>query len=494
MGFGLFKEMISARGISADALCSLSAIKCCIKMGSFRNGLQIHCRTLRDGNISDCFLSSNLVDFYSANGEYEEAYKVFAEMPYRDTFAWNSFISCNLKNKRTRNALTAFHIMERSERHRPDEVTCLYVLGACANLNALEFGEGVHNYVKRCGLNGSMKISNSLIAMYSKCGSVEKAYEVFKEMPTKDVVTWSAMISGLASNGYGRQAIEAFREMLRVGVTPDDQTFTGVLSACSHSGLVREGVMFFDSMIKEFGILPNIYHYGCIVDLMGRAGLLDKAYETIATMKAKPDATIWRTLLGACRIHRHPVLGQQVVEHLIELKAEEAGDYVLLLNIYSSVGVWDKVTEVRKLMKEKGIHTTPAYSSIEVNGKIHEFVADDTSHPRKRDIYEKLEEINDQLRIAGYVSEITAELHNTKDVEIKRTTLSYHSEKLAIAYGVLATPPGTKIRVAKDLRICVDCHNFAKILSAVYNREVVVRDRNRSHHFNGGFCSCHDYW
>lgn len=492
LGFELYREMVHF-GISADALSLLSALKCSIKMGSLLNGLQVHGMIFRDGHISDCFLSSALVDFYSVNRKYDEACKVFAEMSYRDTVAWNSLISCQIKNKRTRDALTAFDIMERSEGPRPDDVTCLFLLEACANLNALEFGERVHDYVTSCGLSGSIKICNTLVAMYSRCGSIEKAYEVFKNMPRKDVVTWSSMISGLASNGYGRDAIEAFMEMQRVGIAPDDQTFTGVLSGCSHSGLVDEGLMFFDCMRKEFGVVPNIYHYGCMVDLMGRAGLLDKAYELISRMEAKPDAAVWRTLLGACRIHKNAILGERVVEHLIELKAEEAGDYVLLLNIYSSIGDWEKVMKIRKLMKEKRIQTTPACSTIELNGKIHEFIADDVSHPRKKEIYEKLDEINDQLRIAGYVSEITAELHNT-DVEKKRTTLSYHSEKLAIAFGVLSTPPGTKIRVAKDLRICVDCHNFAKILSAVYNRVVIIRDRHRSHHFREGHCSCNDYW
>ncbi|CAK9158662.1 unnamed protein product [Ilex paraguariensis] len=281
--------------------------------------------------------------------------------------------------------------------------------------------------------------------------------------------------------------------MQRVGVAPDDQTFTGVLSACSHSGLLDEGRMFFDSMIKEFGIVPNVHHYGCMVDLMGRAGLLDEAYQLILSMGIKPDATIWRTLLGACRIHRHTSLGERVIEHLIEFKALEAGDYVLLLNLYSTVNDWEKVIEVRKLMKEKKIQTTPGCSTIELKGEIHEFLADDISHPRKREIYEMLDEIGKQLKIAGYVAEITSELHNL-GAEEKQITLSYHSEKLAIAFGVLATPPGTTIRVAKNLRICVDCHNFAKILSGVYNREVIIRDRIRFHHFREGHCSCNDYW
>lgn len=492
LGLELYKQMLHL-GISSDGLCSSFAIKCCAKMGSLLNGLQIHSRILRDGYKSESLLSTTLMDFYSIHGKCDDACKVFDEMSHRDTAAWNVLVSCYIRNKRTKDALSVFDLMEKSKGRRPDDVSCLLVLEACAKLNALEFGERVHKYIKECGFDGSMKISNSLIAMYSRCGCVEKAYEVFDSIANKDVITWSAMIAGLASNGHGEQAIRAFQEMQRAGVAPDDQTCTAVLSGCSHSGLVDQGRIFFDIMRKELGIVPNLYHYGCMVDMMGRAGLLDEAYELIRSMEVRPDVAMWRTLLGACRNHRHAVLGEKVVEHLIEMKAQEAGDYVLLLNIYSSINDWEKVTEVRKLMKEKGIHTAPASSTIELKGKIHEFVADDVSHPRKKEIYDMLDEINEQLKIAGYVAEITAELHNT-GAEEKQTRLSYHSEKLAMAFGILATPPGTKIRIAKDLRICLDCHSFAKIVSTVYNREIAIRDRNRFHHFREGRCSCNDYW
>lgn len=482
------------QGFRIDALSLSYVIKCFIRVCSLMGGVQVHARILRDGHQLDSLLLTNLMDLYSLSEMGNEAFKVFDEISQRDTVAWNVLISCCIRNHRTRDVLGLFDGMVSGELGcEPDDVTCLLLLQACANLGAVEFGEKVHGYIVEHGYGDAMNLCNSLIAMYSRCGYLKKAYGVFKGMRSKNVVTWSAMISGFAMNGCGREAIEAFGEMQRRGVLPDDQTFTGILSACSHCGLVNEGMMFFDRMSKEFGIAPNIHHYGCVVDLFGRAGELDQAYGLIMSMEVKPDSTIWRTLLGACRIYRHVTLGERVVGHLIELKAQEAGDYVLLLNIYSSVGDWEKVTEVRRFMKEKGIQTTPGCSSIELKGEVHEFVVDDVSHPRKDEIYEMLDEINKQLKIAGYVAEITSELHDL-DAEEKKYVLSYHSEKLAIAFGVLATPPGTTIRVAKNLRICVDCHNFAKILSSVYNREVIVRDRTRFHHFRGGRCSCNDYW
>ncbi|XWS51140.1 hypothetical protein CRYUN_Cryun12cG0151200 [Craigia yunnanensis] len=490
--FFLFKEM-RQKGLKPDPISFSFVIKSCIKFRSLFRGLQVHGRILRDGFQSDCLLLTTLMDFYSSFAGRDEACKVFDEMAQKDTIAWNVLISCYLRNGRTRDVLMLFDSMKNESVCEPDDVTCLLLTQACANLGALEFGVKVHGYIEECGYGSALNLSNSLIAMYSRCGCLDKAYDVFKGIREKNVVSWSAMISGLAMNGYGRDAIVAFEEMQRMGIAPDEQTFTGVLSACSHCGLVDEGMEFLDRMGKEFGIVPNIHHYGCVVDLLGRAGLLDQAYQVIISMGVKPDATIWRTLLGACRIHGHFTLGECVIEHLIELKAQEAGDYVLLLNIYSSAGNWEKVTELRKFMKEKSIQTTPGCSTIELKGVVHEFTVDDISHPRKYEIYDKLDEINQQLKIAGYVAEITSELHDL-GAEEKAHALSYHSEKLALAFGVLATPPGTTIRVTKNLRICIDCHNFAKFLSGVYNREVIIRDRTRFHHFRDGRCSCNDYW
>lgn len=492
-GFLLYREM-RQKGLPPDPVSSSFGLKCCVRFSCLVGGEQIHGMIFGYGHQLDSLLLTTLMDLYSICEKGGEACKVFDEIPQRDTVAWNVLISCYMRNGRTRDVLSLFDTMKNtSSSCKPDDVTCLLLLQTCANLGALEFGEGVHSYILENGYGDQLNLCNSLISMYSRCGCLDKAYGVFNGMREKNVVSWSAMISTFAMNGYGRDAINAFREMQKMRVLPDDQTFTGVLSACSHSGLVDEGMAFFDQMSKDFGLKPNVQHYGCMVDLLGRAGLLDRAYQLILSMEVKPDATIWRTLLGACRIHGHVTLGERVVEHLIELKAQEAGDYVLLLNMYSSTGNWEMVAELRKFMKEKGMQTTPGCSTIELKGVVHEFVVDDVLHPRKNDIYQMLDEINHQLKIAGYVSEIKSELHNLSPEE-KGFALSYHSEKLAIAFGILATPPGTTIRVAKNLRICVDCHNFTKILSAVYNREVIIRDRTRFHHFKEGHCSCNDYW
>ncbi|ESQ45822.1 hypothetical protein EUTSA_v10010230mg [Eutrema salsugineum] len=497
-GFRLFRALRRRRSSRpANPLSSSFALKCCIKSGDFLGGLQIHGKIISDGFLSDSLLLTTLMDLYSTCENSNYACKVFDEIPKRDTVSWNVLISCFLRNKRTRDALFLFDKMvnEVDGCVKPDGVTCLLAVQACSSLGALDFGERVHAFIDQNKLGGALNLSNTLVSMYSRCGSMDKAYEVFKSMREKNVVSWTAMISGLAMNGFGKEAIEAFNKMLKLGISPEEQTLTGLLSACSHSGLVDEGMMFFDRLRSgEFGMKPNLHHYGCIVDLLGRARLLDRAYGLVQSMEMKPDSTIWRTLLGACRVQGNVELGERVISHLIELKAEEAGDYILLLNTYSSVGKWEKVTELRSLMKERKIHTKPGCSAIELQGSVHEFIVDDVLHPRKEEIYETLAEINQQLKIAGYAAETTSELHNLDSEEEKGNALTYHSEKLAIAFGILVTPPGTTIRVTKNLRTCVDCHNFAKFVSNVYDRVVIIRDRSRFHHFKGGFCSCNDFW
>ncbi|XP_020591937.1 pentatricopeptide repeat-containing protein At3g47530-like [Phalaenopsis equestris] len=491
-----FYKHMRSLGVPGNSFSSSFALNSCIKISSLCIGQQLHGRIVQDGHQSDSVLFTSLMSLYSLCRELDSVRTVFDDMPNKDTVTWNVLISSFACNNRTKDALLLFDAMQSPEYGlKPDAITCLLLLQACAHLGALNFGERMHKYVEEHGFGNLLNIRNSLIVMYSKSGAMEKAYRVFRDMSERNVVTWSSIISGLAMNGYGREAISAFKEMHREGVAPDEQTFTGVLSACSHCGLVDEGISFlFDAMRFDYKLTPNVCHYGCMVDLFGRAGLLDHAYNFIVSeMVVQPDVTIWRTLLGACRIHRYVELSERVMEHLIESKAQQAGDYVLLLNIYASVGHWNKVAEVRGLMKEKGIQTSRGCTTMELNGRIHEFVADDDSHPRKAEIYGMLDEIGKQLKMAGYVANMSSELHDL-DEEEKTDVLFYHSEKIALAFGILATAPGRTLRIAKNLRICVDCHDFTKVFSSVYGRMVIVRDRNRFHHFRDGSCSCNEYW
>ncbi|XP_078444189.1 pentatricopeptide repeat (PPR) superfamily protein [Wolffia australiana] len=492
--FSLFMAM-RRRKIRADPASFTFVLKACTRTRLLLGGVQLHGLIIRDGHQPDSLLTTSLMDLYGSCGCTLEAELLFAGMADRDLVSWNVLVSCYTHNGRSKDALVLFDLMQDPRYGmEPDMVTCLLLLQTCANLSAFQFGERVRKFAEDRGYGRAPNLRNSLVTMYAKCGAMEKALDVFRATPCKSVVSWSAIISGLAMNGRAEEALEAFSAMKRAGIAPDEQTITGVLSACSHAGLIDEGLRLFNSMAAELRVAPNLHHYGCAVDLMARAGRLEQAYGLIVNSpQIKPDAKIWRTLLNGCRNHRQSELGERVLLHLDELKAREAGDMVLLLNIYAAAGDWEKVAELRKTMKEKKIQTQPGCSSIEVAGRVHEFQVEDGAHPRKREIYEMLGEVEKQLKIAGRAARLEAELHWCGEEE-REVALSFHSEKLAIAFGLLSTKPCETIRVAKNLRTCADCHDFAKAVSAVYNRRLVIRDRSRFHHFREGRCSCNDYW
>lgn len=278
-----------------------------------------------------------------------------------------------------------------------------------------------------------------------------------------------------------------------MGIEPSDVTYIGVLSACSHGGKVSEGKMFFDHMIRVAGFKPRIEHYGCMVDLLGRNGLLRDAEELVGKMPMKPDAVIYKSLLGACKMHSDIEMGRRVAKHLMEIAPSDSGSYVALSNMYASLEDWDGVTEVRLLMKNRDIRKDPGCSWIEIDGAVHEFLVEDDSHPHVKEIRLMLGEISNKLQSIGYQPNTKHVLLNV-DEEAKQSALFYHSEKIAVAFGLISTSSQTPLRVVKNLRICDDCHSSIKMISKLYSRKIIVRDRKRFHHFEDGSCSCNDYW
>lgn len=268
--------------------------------------------------------------------------------------------------------------------------------------------------------------------------------------------------------------------MIESGIRPDNISYVSVLSGCSHSGLISEGHHYFNMLIKEHEINLTCEHFACMVDLLGRAGFVEKAKDIIDKMPMEPNAAIWGALLGACRIHGHSTMAETALKNLVELDAEDSGSYVLLANLYSDSGNLENVSNVRRIMKEKGIRKDPGCSWIEVDNRVHVFTVDDTTHPRIKDVYYTLEDIIRKIEETG--------------MYIKRNGSMYHSEKLALAFGLLSLPAWMPIHIMKNLRICEDCHLVMKLASHVTSRELIVRDANRFHHFMDGSCSCRDYW
>ncbi|XP_057869692.1 pentatricopeptide repeat-containing protein At3g26782, mitochondrial-like [Cryptomeria japonica] len=329
--------------------------------------------------------------------------------------------------------------------------------------------------------------------MYAKCGSIQKARELFDKMNHPRKVSWNAMIAGYAMHGYGKDALKLFELMELSGSNPNHVSFVSVLFACSHAGFINDGCKYFNLMSCSYCIMPTIDHYVCMIDLLGRAGYLEEALNFIIKMPIKLDAVAWKCLLGACRTHKNIGLGEFVATLLFESDAENDAPYVLLSNIYAELGSWGSFQKVRNLMKDRGIKKNPGCSWIEVHKMVHVFCVGDRSHPQTEEIYAKLEKLSWEMKAAGYNTDTGYALNDVEEEE-KELLLCHHSEKLAIAFGLLNTFPGTTIRIVKNLRVCNDCHTATKFISKVAGREIIVRDANRFHHFKLGQCSCGDYW
>lgn len=392
-------------------------------------------------------------------------------------------------------ALNLFHEMLQSGA-KPNQFTLVSALSACANLVALDQGRWIHVYIDKSKIKMNERLLASLIDMYAKCGELEFASKVFHGACglKGKVWPWNAMIGGFAMHGKSEEAIEIFKQMEVEKISPNKVTFVSLLNACSHGYMVEEGRQYFKSMRSLYGVEPKIEHYGCLVDLLGRAGLLDEAEEIISSMPMTPDVAVWGALLGACRIHRDVERADRVGKVIKDFDLNHIGCQVLLSNVYSASGRWNEAKVLRENAKLIVGKKTPGCSSIELNGVFHQFLVGDRSHPQTKQLYLFLDEMGAKLKAAGYAPEFSEVLLDIDDEEDKETALSRHSEKLAIAFGIMNTPPGTTIRILKNLRVCGDCHQATKFISKVYSREIIVRDRIRFHHFKDGICSCKDHW
>lgn len=438
---------------------------------------------------------TSMVDGYCRCGSVDDAREMFDEMPHRNLVTWSIMINGYVKNKCFEKAVELFEVMKR-EGVVANETVMVSVVSSCAHLGALEVGVKAHEYVVENGMTVNLVLGTALVEMYWRCGEVEKAIRVFQEeLPEKDSLSWSSIIKGLAVHGHAHKAIRYFSEMVRLGFVPRDVTFTAVLSACSHGGLVEKGLELYEMMKREYRIEPRLEHYGCVVDMLGRAGKLAEAENFILEMPVKPNAPILGALLGACKIYKNAEVAERVGNMLIEVKPEHSGYYVLLSNIYACAGKWEKIESLRDMMKEKLVKKPPGWSVIEIDGKINKFSMGDDhqNHPEMGKIKRKWDEILGKIRLVGYKGN-TGDAFFDVDEEEKESAIHMHSEKLAIAYGMMKTKPGTTIRIVKNLRVCEDCHTVTKHISEVYGREFIVRDRNRFHHFRNGLCSCRDYW
>ncbi|KAG9448296.1 hypothetical protein H6P81_014424 [Aristolochia fimbriata] len=488
----LFFDMINEGNVRPNHFTFSSLLKACANLSDVNMGQQIYAHVVKHSLDSVNFVGNSFIGMYARSGRLEEARKAFDLLLEKSLVSYDVIVDGYIKNSRSEEAFGVYHQIER-EGSGISAFTFASLLSAAASISALGKGQQLHGRILKAGLESDTGVSNSLISMYSRCGAIEDACQVFNNMDKRNVISWTSMITGFAKHGYAERALDLFSEMVASGTKPNEVTYIAVLSACSHVGMVEEGRGHFYSMRKLHGIVPKMEHYACMVDLLGRSGFLKEAYEFIATMPFKEDALVWRTLLGACRIHGDMDLGEIAAKRILELDQHDPSAYVLLSNLYASRNQWDEVAAIRKNMKERQLTKEGGCSWIEVNSVVHKFYVGDTSHPRAKEIFLKLDEMASKIKGMGYVPDKNFILYEVEE-EQKEQYLFQHSEKIAVAFGLISSSVSAPIRIFKNLRVCGDCHNAIKFISVASGREIIIRDSNRFHHFKNGICSCGDYW
>ncbi|KAM7260079.1 hypothetical protein ACFE04_015820 [Oxalis oulophora] len=521
----LFPSMSNVDGLEPDHFVFSSLVKACASLGDIRRGKQVHGRFVLSEFVDDDVVKSSLVDMYAKcglpdnaravfdsirvrnaiswnaivsayarSGRKVEALNMFGKVPVKSLFLWTALISGLVQSGNGIDAISVFIDMRRNCVDITDPLVLSSIIGASSDLALLEFGKQVHSLVIGFGYESCLFISNAFVDMYAKCSDILAAKSIFAGMRQRDVISWTSMIVGAAQHGQAEEALALYDEMVSKSVKPNEVTFVGLIYACSHVGLVNKGRELFKSMTDVYGLNPSLLHYTCLLDLLSRSGNLDEAENLIQEMPFTPDEPTWAALLSACKHHGKTEMAVRIADQLFKLKPKDPSTYILLSNIYANASVWEKVSNVRKLMANMEVKKEPGHSCIEFGKESQVFYAGEMmTHPMKDEIFYLLKELEIEMRERGYVPDTNFVLHDMEDQE-KERLLFWHSERLAVAYGLLKSVPGSVIRIVKNLRVCGDCHTVLKLISEITKREIVVRDATRYHHFKDGKCSCSDFW
>ncbi|OIV96544.1 hypothetical protein TanjilG_24197 [Lupinus angustifolius] len=492
----LFRQM-QEKGEVPDDYTYSSTLKACSCLGAIGEGAQIHASLLRQGfpYLAQSTIAGALVDLYVKCSRIDEARKVFDRIEQKNVISWTTLILGYAEEDNLPEAMELFQKL-RESRHKVDGFVLSSLVGVFADLALVQQGKQMHAYTIKVPYGFDISVANSVLDMYMKCGLTDQADALFREMPARNVVSWTVMITGYGKHGIGKKAVELFSEMKVDGIEPDSVTYLAVLTACSHSGLIKEGQQYLSSLCSNQQIKPQVEHYACIVDLLGRAGRIKEAKDLIEKMPLKPNVGIWQTLLSACRKHGDVEMGKQVGEILLRLDGNNPVNYVMLSNIYADAGHWKESEQIRETVKRKGLKKEAGRSWVEIDKEIHIFYNGDGNHPLIEKIHQVLKDVEKRMKEEiGYVHNVHFALHDVEE-ESKVESLRFHSEKLAI--GLVLVHGGVKrervVQIFKNLRVCVDCHTFIKGLSKLLKIVFLVRDANRFHRFENGLCSCGDYW
>ncbi|KAL9228073.1 hypothetical protein vseg_003689 [Gypsophila vaccaria] len=520
----VFSQMVTV--LSPDKYALASALSACASLESLKHGKEIHAHMTTTEFDLTGVVGNSLVSMYSKcgcigsarkildkhgdsnlnviaftalmdgcikHGDISPAREIFDSLQNRDVVAWTAMIVGYEQNGLHSDAVALFTLMLK-EGPRPNNYTFAAILSVISSTASLHCGKQIHTMTLKLGDALTVSVSNSLITMYAKAGCIIDAKQIFSLVyGYRDTVTWTSMILALAQHGLGEEAIDLFEEMLSLEIMPDHVTYVGVLVACTHIGWVEKGRSYYNLMQNFHKIKSTPTHYSCMVDLFGRAGLLQEANEFIEKMPIEPDSIVWGSLLSACKVHRNLELAKVAAERLLLVDPENSGAFAVLANLYSVCGKWTEAAEVRRSMKKQGVKKDQGLSWLQLRNSIHVFGAEDTQHQQRDAVYAKIAEIWEDIKKMGFVPDTDSVLHDL-DEEVKEHILRHHSEKLAIAFGLLNTPENTTLIIMKNLRVCNDCHSAIKFISKLVGRDIIVRDATRFHHFKGGICSCNDYW
>lgn len=485
LALDLFHQMLRLNA-DVDPIALATASVACSKLKCLHQARKVHHIAKKLALESNLSVSNALLNMFVECASLEEACALFDKMPSKDIISWTVIIRGHIKNGGYNEGLKLFQRMIRGGT-RPDSLAISSVLPACARVTLHKQGKEIHGYLLRNGLDMNLTVQNAVMDMYVKSGYVELAASVFAKMKERDVVAWTIMILGYTLHGQGELGVNLFHKLEKdSSIEVELSLYAAVLYACSAASLVEAGNFIF-SLIKS----PELTHHLIMVALLARAGLFDDAREFIEEHGINRQADVLRALLDGCRIHQQVTLGKRLIEQLCELEPLNAENYVLLSNWYADHGKWDMVEKLRKTIGDMGLKPHRGYSWIEYRNKIHVFSTGDVSHPRSERIYLELQKLYKKMEDAEYLVKPIFSLH---DVHEERECVPFgHSEMLAVSFGLISTQAGTTVRIAKNSRLCRSCHDSAKFMSKIVDREIIIKDPRVFHHFKNGVCSCRDY-
>ncbi|WOL00691.1 hypothetical protein Cni_G09404 [Canna indica] len=482
---------MQANGINPNAITLVNLLSACAEIRSMHHGKAIHALATRKGFISHLVLDTALLDMYAKCGDLKSMQLLFEMMSEKSLVSWNTIIAALVQHGRNIEAVQLFLELQRGPL-QPDVFTISSVISAYAELASLRKGKQIHNYIMKSGYGSDCVVLNSIIHMYARCGHLDASRQVFDKMMCKDLVSWNTLIMGYGIHGHGKTALELFSAMKDIGLRPDQSTFTSVLTACSVTGLTDEGWLHFSSMQQEYGMTPEIEHYGCMVDLLGRLGDLKAAIEFIRKMPSVPSTRIWASLLTASRNNKNIEVAEYAAERIFQLENDNTGCYVLLSSMYADARKWDDVERVMSLMKHKGLKKMTPQSLVELNGKSCTFVNGDKFHAESSRIHEVSSILSS--KIVKDIVELGT-IFNPINIATKKANFpNRHSARLAVIFGLISSPLGSPVLVKKNVRVCNHCHEAIKLISGFCGRKIIVGDTKIFHHFVNGKCSCGDYW